>query len=116
MHENRIAELTFSFSLKIIELYQELAKKQEYIISKQLLKSSTSVGANVMEAIAAYSRRDFAYKMTVANKEARETHYWLRLLNESSLIRKDLNIYLEEIQRIIRILTAIVKTTKESTD
>jgi four helix bundle protein len=114
MRDNLISELTFNFSLKIIKLYQDLAKKNEYVISKQLLRSSTSIGANVAEAIEAFSKRDFVFKMSIAKKEARETHYWLRLLQESSLIHKDIQSYGEDIQRIIRVSTSIVKTTSEN--
>lgn len=116
MRNNLISDLSFSFSLKIIKLYQNLLKKQEYVISKQLLRSSTSIGANIAEALDAFSKKDFAYKMSIAKKEARETQYWLMLLKESSLTNKNLQEYLEDIQRIIRILTSIVKTTTEKLD
>ena len=105
MRENLISDLTFNFSLKIIKLYQDLIKKNEYVISKQLLRSSTSIGANVAEALDAFSKRDFAYKMSIAKKEARQTHYWLRLLQESSLLHRDVQVYIEDIQSIIKILT-----------
>jgi len=114
MKDNLISELTFNFSLKIIKLYQELSKNNEYVISKQLLRSSTSIGANVAEALDAFSKRDFAYKMSVAKKEARETHYWLKLLQESSLFHKDIQVYINDIQSILRVLTSIVKTTSEN--
>ena len=113
MRDNLIQELTFTFSLNIIKLYQDLIKKNEYVISKQLLRSSTSIGANVAEALDAFSKRDFLYKMSIAKKEARETHYWLRLLQESPIINKDISAYIVDIQRIMRILTSIVKTTTE---
>ena len=114
MKANLISDLTFNFSLNIIRLYQDLSKKNEYVISKQLLRSSTSIGANVAEANDAFSKRDFAFKMSIAKKEARETHYWLRLLQESSLFHKDMEPYIEDIQIIIRVLTSIVKTTSEN--
>lgn len=82
--DNIIATKTFDFSLKIISLYIQLKKESEFVISKQLLRCSTSIGANVEEAIAAQSRKDFK-QMSVASKEARETKYWLRLLNKSEL-------------------------------
>ena len=114
MRENLITELTFSFSLKIVKLYQQLTKNKEYVISKQLLRSGTSIGANVSEAIAAFSKKDFLYKMSIATKEARETLYWLQLLKESSLTQMDLQKHVDDIQRIIRVLTSIVKTTSEN--
>lgn len=76
--DNKILELSFSFSLQIIELYKKLQEKKEFVISKQVLRSGTSIGANVEEAIAAQSRKDFISKMAIASKEARETRYWLR--------------------------------------
>jgi four helix bundle protein len=81
--------------------------------SKQLFKSGTSIGANVEEALAAQSRKDFVSKMSIALKEARETHYWLRLLQESQLVEGDYSNRIDEIKEITRILTSIVKTTVE---
>ena len=78
------------------------------------MRSATSIGANVAEALDAFSKRDFAYKMSIAKKEARETYYWLRLLQESSLIHKNIQHYIDDIQSILRVLTSIVKTTSEN--
>jgi four helix bundle protein len=109
-------EKSFDFSLSIIKLYMKLQAAREYVISKQLLRSGTSIGANVEEAVAASSRRDFLYKMTIASKEARETVYWLRLLDESNLVTDlDVQQQLDQANELVRLLTAIVKTTKEST-
>ena len=80
MAESLIQGKSFEFALSVIQLYQGLQAEREYVISKQLLRSGTSVGANVEEATAAQSRRDFLSKMSIASKEARETRYWLRLL------------------------------------
>ncbi|NMB80837.1 MAG: four helix bundle protein [Ignavibacteria bacterium] len=115
MKENNIIkEKTFAFALMIIELYQKLVKTNEFILSKQLLRSGTSIGANVEEATAAQTKRDFITKMSIASKEARETKYWLRLLNESKLTNENLSIQLKEIDEIINIITAIVKTSQTS--
>jgi four helix bundle protein len=73
----KILDRTFKFSLQIIELYKKLIDKKEYIISKQLLCSATSIGAKAQEASASFSKKDFAFKMSIASKEARETRYWL---------------------------------------
>ena len=73
--ENKILELSFDFSLQVIQLYKILVDKKEFIMSKQLLRSATSIGANVAEAIAAQSRKDFISIMSIASKEARETRY-----------------------------------------
>lgn len=112
--DNKIQILSFNFSLEIIRLYKMLTESKEYILSKQLLKSGTAIGANIEEAIAAQSRKDFISKMSIASKEARETRYWLRLLNESRFVNLDYAQYLLSIDHIINILTKIVKTTVET--
>lgn len=112
MEKTRIIILTYNFSLRIIHLYTELCKQKEYVISKQLLRSGTSIGANVFEASAAITKKDFAHKMSIASKEARETYYWLKLLNDSNLARVDLTSYIKDVRSIIYVLTAIVKTTQ----
>ena len=109
--DNKILELSFEFAITIVELYKQLLDKKEFILSKQLLRSGTSIGANVEEAIATQSRKDFISKMSIASKEARETRYWLRLLNKSKLVELNYVSYLESIEHIINILTKIVKTT-----
>ena len=114
MSESVIQQKSFQFALKIIELYRNLQEKREYVLLKQLLRSGTSIGANVEEASAAQSRRDFLSKMSIASKEARETRYWLRLLQKSQIVDLDYSLILTEIEEIIRILTAIVKTTGNS--
>lgn len=114
MSKPKILERSLSFSLKVIELYQHLQSEKEFIISKQLLRSATSIGANIHEASAAFSKKDFAYKMSIASKEARETKYWLTLLDQSNMVECDLNYYTEEIINIINITTAIVKTAQKN--
>lgn len=109
-----IAEKTFSFSLHIINLYKDLKGKSEFVISRQLLRSGTSIGANVEEATAAQTRKDFLSKMCIASKEAYETRYWLKLLNQSQFIKGNYSSYLNEIEEIIKILTSIVKTTQRN--
>ncbi len=112
--ENKIVEMTFDFSLQIISLYKKLLDEKEYILSKQLLRSATSVGANVEEGIAAQSKRDFISKMSIASKEARETRYWLRLLDKSKLVDIEYLPYLNAVEHSINILTKIVKTSQET--
>ena len=112
MKENLIQQKTFSFSLKIIKLCMYMSHNNEYVLSRQLLKSGTSIGANVEEVLAGSSKRDFTAKMSIAAKEARETHYWLRLIKNSNIITYDLDDLLMEIEEIINILYAIVKTTQ----
>ncbi len=84
-----VNEKAISFALQIIELYKLLRNNKEYVLSKQLLRSGTSIGANIAEALAGESRKDFAHKMSIASKEARESHYWLILLQKSQLVHHD---------------------------
>ena len=112
---NIIKEKTYQFALKIICLYRELIKNKEFVLSKQLLRAGTSIGANVEEATAAQSKKDFISKMSIASKEARETNYWLRLLRDSKLCEnKTLHCLLEESEEIIKLLTSIVKTAQRN--
>ncbi len=113
MKESIIHQKSFAFALQIIRLYSRLQEQREYVLSKQLLRSGTSIGANVEEASAGQSRKDFLAKMAIASKEARETRYWLRLLCESKLVTLDVKNELASVNEIIRILTSIVKTTGE---
>lgn len=109
--DNLILNKSFDFALKAIELYKSLVAEKEYILSKQFLRSATSIGANVEEAIAGESRKDFTHKMAIAAKEARETRYWLRLLDKGKLTNVNLESHINDIEEIINILTAIVKTS-----
>ena len=112
--DNLIQIKTFDFALSIIKFYMECKSQNEYILSKQILRSGTSIGANVEEAIAAQSKKDFISKLSIANKEARETKYWLRLYHSSNLVQIDVEPYLKEIESIINILTKIIKTSSEN--
>ena len=113
MKNNLVQEKSFDFALKIIGLYNRLIENNEYVLSKQLLKAGTSIGANVEEGIAAQSRKDFLSKMSIAAKEAREARYWLRLLDQAGVAKIDYTDYLHDINKLIKILTSIVKTTSE---
>ena len=113
--ESIIAKKAYSFALEIIKLYKHLiADKKEFVLSKQLLRSATSIGANINEALAGQSKKDFVYKLNIALKEARETSYWLNLLKDSDYIPfsefNNLNAFCTE---IIKILNSIIITTKE---
>lgn len=107
-----------AFALSIIQLYQwltECAPEREYVLSKQLLRSGTSIGANVREALKAQSKRDYVSKMNIALKESNESEYWLELLSESGYIpQKERDNYLLDCQELTKILTSIVKTVKEN--
>lgn len=113
MADNVIRHKSFKFALGVIKLYCKLRDSREFVISKQLLRSGTSIGANVEEGVSAQSRKDFLSKMAVATKEARETKYWLTLLKESELTDLDVSGEIRKADELIRILTSIVKTTSE---
>lgn len=113
MKQNLIQEKSFSFALQIITVYKSLIKEKEFVLSKQLLRSGTSIGANVEEAIAGSSVRDFRNKMSISLKEARETRYWLNLLTQGKLTELNLETELQELNAIINILYKIVKTSTE---
>jgi four helix bundle protein len=110
-----VLEKSFAFAVCMVKLAQFLHKERgESVLSKQVLRSGTSIGANVEEAQAAQSRKDFISKMAIASKEARETRYWLRLLKETSQLEaKHAASFLEDCEELIRLLTAIVKTSQE---
>lgn len=114
MKESIVQKKSFEFSLKIISLYKQLQQEKEFIISNQILRSGTSTGANIEEALAGQSKRDFTAKMSISSKEARETKYWLRLLKESELTNIDVNPLILDIHELIRILTSIVKTSQSN--
>lgn len=115
MKDNLIQQKSYNFALNIIELYLKLCRINEFVLSKQLLRSGTSIGANVEEAQAGQSRADFISKMSIASKEARETCYWLRLLQDSKILDEaDVKSLLLESDAIIKILTSIVKSTNQN--
>lgn len=109
----KIDERTFEFALKVVELYKYLVANKEFILSKQVLRSGTSIGANVAESQAAQSRADFISKMSIASKEARETKYWLRLLKEAGYLENfnQTETIFTDVDAIINIITKIVKTS-----
>ena len=112
---NPIREKSFDFAVVTIDLYKRLQADREYVVSKQLLRSGTSIGANVEEATAAESKRDFIHKMSLASKEARESMYWLRLLSKSDLVQGlDVSKELAGAHELVRVLTSIVKSASKS--
>ena len=116
MRESIIGEKSFRFAVSIINIYKNLiTSKNEYILSKQLLKSGTSIGANVREALEGQSKKDFISKISIALKEAVETEYWIELLCETDYIDSNLaESILDELKQIIKILNRIIKTTKKN--
>ena len=116
MKRNTLKEKSYQFALRIVKLYKFIAAdKQEFILSKQILRSGTSIGANVEEANQALSKADFIHKLCIAQKEAAETNYWLRLLRDSEfLTTKQTDSLLTDCEEVQKLLTASIKTTKAS--
>lgn len=112
--KDSVRDKSYAFALRMIQMYQHLTKdKQEFILSKQVLRSGTSIGANIEEASGAQSNKDFLAKMTIAYKEARETHYWLRLLHDSGYFTENAAIsILNDCEELLKMLASIKKTTQ----
>lgn len=112
--QNVIAEKSFLFAVRIVKLYQHLSeKKRELVLSKQILRSGTSIGANVEEAEGAISKADFSNKISIAYKEARETHYWIRLLKETGFLsQKEYQSIIDDCEELLKILRAILNKTR----
>ena len=112
---NIIEEKSFKFAIDIINVYKMLCDKREFVLSKQLLRSGTSIGANVKEALRGQSKKDFLSKMNIALKESNETEYWIELLFQTGYLDKNENKnLLWDCKELCRILNSIVKSTRES--
>jgi four helix bundle protein len=112
--KNNILDLSFSFSLKIIEFSEELEQKHKYVFANQLLKSGTSIGANINEAQHAESKLDFIHKMKIAAKEIEETDYWLRLCKSAPNYPTPSTDFFENLNIIRLICSKIISTSKKS--
>nr|WP_320117759.1 four helix bundle protein [uncultured Marinifilum sp.] len=116
MKQNIVQDKSYQFSIRIINLYKFLRKdKNEYVLSKQILRCGTSIGANIEEAIGGFSKKDFIAKMQISYKEARETHYWLRLLNDTEFI--DDNMFqslIQDCEEVLKLLSKILETSKNN--
>jgi four helix bundle protein len=113
---NTIADKSFEFAVRIVNLYKYLCNtKNEYVLSKQLLRCGTSIGANVSEALQGQSKKDFLAKMSIALKEASETEYWLKLLMRTEYLdEKQFNSLIGNCEEVKKLLHAIVKSTAKS--
>jgi len=112
--ENTVRNKSYAFALRIIKLYKFLSESQrEFVLSKQILRSGTSIGANIEEADGGQSKRDFISKLSISFKEAKETNYWLRLLRDSDFLdAKIANSLIKDCYELIKMLTSIIKTSK----
>lgn len=116
--ENPIRDKSYAFALRIIKLSRLLSDDQkEYVLSRQIIKSGTSIGANIREALQAQSKKDFINKLSISLKEAHETDYWINLLRDSGYISKsESTSLLNECNELISLLTSIIKTTKNRSE
>lgn len=112
--ENLIQSKSYEFAVLLVPICLQLMQdRKEYVLSRQLLKSGTSIGANVEEALGGQSRADFIAKLSIAYKEARETSYWLRLLKDTGFLKdEDYELLFERSEQLCRIMTAILKSSK----
>ena len=113
MNDNVIENKSFDFAVRIVNLHKHLSnEKKEFVLSKQLLRSGTSIGANVSEAVRGQSKADFLAKMSIALKEANESHYWIRLLYKTDfLTEQQFNSIENDVIELIKILSSICKTS-----
>ena len=112
--KNVIKEKSFAFAIEIVSIYKILAERKEFVLSKQLLRSGTSIGANVRESEHAQSKADFIHKLSIALKEANETEYWIDLLFETKyLSQTEFDIIKPKIVELLKLLTSIINTSKK---
>ena len=116
MKENIVQVKSYAFAIKIVNTFKVLQQdSKEFVLSRQLLRAGTSIGANIEEAIGGQSRKDFFAKLTIAYKEARETKYWIRLLTDTKYLDKETSrILLEDIEELLGIIGSIQKTIRNS--
>jgi four helix bundle protein len=114
--DNPVRDKSFSFALRIVKLYRYLQEeKKEYVLSKQVLRSGTAIGALIRESQYAESKADFIHKLAIALKEANETEYWIELLFQSEYLeQKSYQSIHTDIEELLKLLTSIIKTTKET--
>ncbi|MCK5814885.1 MAG: four helix bundle protein [Flavobacteriaceae bacterium] len=117
MKKDNIVQIkSYAFSIRIVNLYKYLSQeKREFILSKQLLRSGTSIGANIEEAIGGQSRKDFFAKLTISYKEARESHYWIRLLRDTDYLSiEEASGLIDDVEELLKIIGSIQKSIRNS--
>ena len=112
--DNVVKDKSYAFAVRTVRVYQYLCtEKKEFVLSKQLLRCGTSIGANIEEAIGGQSKKDFFAKLTISYKEARETHYWIRLLTDTEYINKEQSeSLLADVTELLKIIGSIPKTIR----
>ena len=113
--DNVVLEKSYALALRMVKLYGYLTEeKREFVLSKQILRSGTSIGANMEEAVGAQSEKDFLSKISIGYKEARETKYWLRLLNDSGYLEEEqAQSLFMDIEEMLKLLGSIQRTLKQ---
>lgn len=116
VNEGALRTRSFAFALRVVKLYRHLCEeKREYVLSKQLLRSGTAIGALVREAEQAESKPDFIHKLSISLKEANESEYWIELLHQAGFIdEKGCKSLIADLKQLLKLLTAIIKKTKQS--
>jgi len=116
MNDGIVAQKSYDFAIRVVKLYKYLSKEHnEYVLSKQILRSGTAIGALIREAKFAQSKADFISKMSIALKEANETHYWIDLLHDTEYINNNMYLNIEkDINEIVSLLVSIVKSSKNN--
>ena len=114
--DNAVQVKSYAFAIRIIKVYKYLIEEQkEYVLSKQLLRCGTSIGANIEEAIGGQSQKDFFAKLTISHKEARETKYWISLLRDTDYLTSEQSVsLLSDVEELLRIIGSIQKTLRNS--
>ena len=115
-NDNIVQIKSYAFAIRIVKIYKFLCnEKKEFVLSKQLLRCGTSIGANIEEAIGGQSEKDFYAKLTISYKEARETHYWIRLLKDSDYLTEDnANSLVNDVDELLKIIGSIQKSLRNS--
>jgi len=115
MGNSVLRDRTYTFALEAVQVGYQLIGKKEYILSKQFIRSATSIGANMEEAIGSYSRKEFLHKITISYKEARETKFWIKLLRDSEWLEKaKAESLLSDLEEILKMTASTIKTIKTS--
>ncbi len=117
MKKNNVVQIkSYAFAVRIVKVYQYLcSEKNEYVLSKQLLRAGTSICANIEEAIGGQSKNDFFAKLTISYKEARETHYWIRLLTDTGYInKKQSESLIKDVEELLKIIGSIQQSIRNS--
>lgn len=116
MSDSPVKDKSYKFAIRIVNVYKHLTEtKREYVMSKQMLRSGTSIGANIREANQAESKADFIHKMSIALKESSETEYWLELLRDTQFLeQKEFDSLHKDCEEVLKLLTSIIKTSRQN--